>query len=91
MKMRRIVLFVLAVLLLAGSVRAVKVSDLPTQWRKWLEEEVYPLITAEQRKTFLALENDAERADFAERLWILWGDQYGLGTSFRRNYLDRLE
>ncbi len=89
--MRRTVLLVLALLLVAGSARAVKVSDLPAQWRKWLEEEVYPLITVEQRKTFLALESDAERADFAERLWVLWGDQYGLGTSFRRNYLDRLE
>ncbi|MBZ5587906.1 MAG: VWA domain-containing protein [Acidobacteriia bacterium] len=90
-KLRRAVAFILAVLTLAGTVLALKVSQLPEQWRKWLEEEVYPLITADERKTFLALENDAERADFAERLWVLWGNQYGFGTSFRRNYLDRLD
>jgi len=88
---RRTALLVLAALLVAGSAQAVKVSELPPEWRKWLEEEVYPLVTGEQRKAFLALETNAERADFAERLWALWGDQYGLGTSFRRNYLERLD
>ncbi len=89
--MRHILLSLLAALLLAGSAQAVKVSELSPEWRRWLEEEVYPLITTEQRKAFLALETEAERADFAERMWTLWGSTYGLGTSFRRNYVDRLE
>ncbi|MFI5143024.1 MAG: VWA domain-containing protein [Thermoanaerobaculales bacterium] len=70
---------------------AVKVSQLPTEWRKWLEEEVYPLITDDQRKAFLALESDAERKEFVERLWQVWGAQNGLGSAFRRNYQERLE
>jgi len=88
---RGVALLCVAALALAAPAAAVKVGQLPEQWRKWLEDEVYPLITAEQRKTFLALETDAERADFAERLWAVWGNQYGLGAPFRREYLDRLE
>lgn len=65
-------------------------DHLPEPWRIWLEEEVYPLITKEQRRAFLALETEAQRQAFAERLWILWGRQTGLGTSFRRIYDDRL-
>ncbi len=89
--LKRIALLGLAAALIAGSAGAVKVSELPPEWRRWLEEEVYPLITGEQRKAFLALETDAERSDFAERLWALWGDQFGLGVGFRRNYQDRLD
>ncbi len=65
-------------------------DNLPEHWRIWLEEEVYPLITKDQRRAFLALETEAQRQAFAERLWILWGRQMGLGTSFRRIYEDRL-
>jgi len=65
-------------------------ADLPEHWQVWLEEEVYPLISKEQRRAFLALETEAQRQAFAERLWILWGRQTGLGTSFRRIYDDRL-
>jgi hypothetical protein len=50
--MRRAVLVLVAVVPAAGSVRAGKVSELLPQRRKWVEEEVYPLITAEQRETF---------------------------------------
>ena len=65
-------------------------DHLPEHWRIWLEEEVYPLITKDQRRAFIALETEAQRQAFAERLWILWGRQTGLGTSFRRIYEDRL-
>jgi Ca-activated chloride channel homolog len=84
----------LAVLLAssANSAWAVKVSQLPEEWRKWLEEEVYPIISSEQRKAFLALETDVERKEFADRLWTLWGNERGMGgTAFRREYQDRLE
>jgi VWFA-related protein len=66
-------------------------ADLPEGWRVWLEEEVYPLITKEQRRAFLSLETEAQRQAFAERLWILWGRQTGYGSSFRRIYDERLE
>lgn len=65
-------------------------ANLPEHWRVWLEEEVYPLITKDQRRAFLSLDTEAQRQAFAERLWILWGRQTGLGTSFRRIYEDRL-
>jgi VWFA-related protein len=66
-------------------------ADLPENWRLWLEEEIYPLITKEQRQAFLALETDAQRRAFAERLWILWGRQTGYGSSFQGMYRDRLQ
>lgn len=64
---------------------------LPTPWRVWLEEEVYPLISREQREAFLRLQTEAERNAFSERLWLLWGRETGLGAEFRRMYRDRLQ
>jgi VWFA-related protein len=66
-------------------------QQVPLRWRIWLDEEVYPLITKEQRQAFLALDTDAQRRSFAERLWIVWGRQSGLGSAFRRIYDERLE
>ena len=66
-------------------------QQVPLRWRIWLDEEVYPLITKEQRQAFLALDTDAQRRSFAERLWILWGRQSGFGSAFRGIYEDRLE
>jgi Ca-activated chloride channel family protein len=71
--------------------RAEQLASIPLQWLVWLEEEVYPLITKEQRQAFLALETDAQRRTFVERLWILWGRQSGLGTAFRGMYEERLQ
>ena len=76
----------------AGPAWAVKPSQLPAEWRKWLEDEVYPIISGEQRKAFLALETDAERSEFADRLWDVWAHERGMTTStFRRDYQERLE
>lgn len=66
-------------------------QQLPIRWRIWLDEEIYPLITKDQRQAFLALETEAQRRSFAERLWILWGRQSGLGNAFRGIYLERIE
>ncbi len=66
------------------------VKDLPEPWRMWIEDEVYPLITKEQKRAFVALETEAQRKAFAERLWILWGRQTGFGSAFRNMYQDRL-
>jgi VWFA-related protein len=70
--------------------RTEQLARLPVRWAVWLEEEVYPLITKEQRQAFLSLETDAQRNSFAERLWLLWGRQSGYGASFRQMYEDRL-
>ena len=93
--MTRRVMALVVILLVAGVALAAaqrgKVRDLPTQWRIWLEEEVYPLINDEQRKAFLALETEAQRAEFAERLWLIWGQTSGHGGAFRRLYDERLD
>ena len=76
----------------AGPAAAIKASQLPEPWRKWLEDEVYPIISPEQRKAFLTLETDAERSEFVERLWVLWAGERGMASSaFRRDYEERLE
>ncbi len=67
------------------------VKDLPEAWRVWLEEEVYPLITDEQRRAFLTLETDAQRQAFADRLWVIWGRHSGLGSQFQYAYQQRLD
>lgn len=71
--------------------RAEQLANIPLPWLVWLEEEVYPLITKEQRQAFLALETDAQRRAFVERLWVLWGRQSGLGSAFRGIYEERLQ
>jgi len=64
--------------------------SIPQYWITWLDEEVYPLITKEQRQAFLSLETEAQRKTFVERLWVLWGRQTGYGTAFRSMYEERL-
>ena len=65
-------------------------AELPLRWKFWLNEEVYPLISTEQRKAFLQLETEAQRKAFVERIWNLWSRQSGFGSAFRRMYEDRL-
>ncbi len=64
--------------------------QIPAYWLVWLDEEVYPLITKEQRLAFLSLETEAQRKAFVERLWLLWSRQSGFGTAFRGMYEERL-
>jgi Ca-activated chloride channel family protein len=86
-----VTLVVVAALFLLAVPRARgKTPQIPEKWRVWLEEEVYPLISSEQRKTFLALETDEQRTEFAEQLWQLWETQSGMGSVFRRTYQERL-
>ena len=72
------------------STNKAKEAELPLRWKSWLNEEVYPLISTEQRKAFLQLETEAQRKAFVERLWNLWSRQSGFGSAFRRMYEDRL-
>jgi len=64
--------------------------QIPAYWLVWLNEEVYPLITKEQRQAFLSLETEAQRKAFVERLWLLWSRQSGFGAAFRGMYEERL-
>lgn len=87
----RILAVLVAAILLVGASQRSKIKALPEKWRIWLTEEVYPVITDEQEKAFLELETEAQRVEYVERLWALWGQQTGMGTGFRREYQDRLE
>lgn len=88
---------VLAVMVLALSPPGVthaqksKTSSLPDEWRRWLREEVYPLISVEQERAFLQLATDEQRRAFADRLWQVWGAQTGFGAAFRSLYQERLQ
>ena len=44
-------------------------SDLPPEFRKWLEEEVVYIISKKEREVFLQLESDRERKIFVEAFW----------------------
>ncbi|NWF99607.1 MAG: VWA domain-containing protein [Thermoanaerobaculaceae bacterium] len=89
-RMGWVVVLLLATWTAAAGDRA-RIAALPEEWRRWLEEEVYPLISSEQRRAFLSLETNEQRAAFAERLWTVWGQQLGIGAAFRREYQERLE
>ena len=69
--MRRIVgLFFLAILA-AGPLTAgqVKIKDLPSQYKNWLEEEVVYIINPMEKEVFLQLQTDRERNLFIEAFW----------------------
>ncbi|MEN8164644.1 MAG: VWA domain-containing protein [Acidobacteriota bacterium] len=93
MRMCLLVGFVMAGLLPqvvdAGSPKP-KVKDLPEHWRVWIQDEVFPLISKEQKEAFLKLQTEAQRRVFSERLWVLWGRQTGYGVRFRQMYQQRL-
>lgn len=86
-------------MMLASSAAAITFSKaqkqqlelLSDEWRFWLTQEVFPLITKEQADAFLALETEAQRHAFVDRLWILWGGQTGFGAAFRGMYAERMQ
>ena len=90
---RRPVLVILLMLAAASALASDRdlLTALPEQWRRWLEEEVYPLIGTEERKAFLALQTDEQRKEFADRLWSVWGAALDRGPQFRVEYQERLE
>ena len=47
-----------------GESDRLRVKDLPPQWKIWIEEEIYPLLTKQQRRAFLQLESEAQRRAF---------------------------
>lgn len=65
-------------------------DELPAHWKQWIDEEVYPLLTKDQRNAFMHLETEAQRNAYADRLWALWGRQTGAGPEFRMMYQERL-
>lgn len=57
-----------SIALLAATVFAARVKDLPLRYQDWLEV-VQPLISKPERKAFLKLEKDYQRDAFIERFW----------------------
>jgi Ca-activated chloride channel family protein len=81
-----------ALVVAAAPVFAGPASSLPEKWKTWLDDEVYPIITSKQHKAFLALQTEAERSEFVDRLWALWASERGMTVgTFRREYQDRLD
>ncbi len=48
---------------------ATSVKKLPPSYRHWVEVEVSYIISADERKQFLSLENDQERDSFIDAFW----------------------
>jgi GWxTD domain-containing protein len=44
--------------------------ELPTPYKKWLEEDVTYIITDEERRAFLQLQTNEEREQFIEQFWL---------------------
>ncbi|HEX9902435.1 MAG TPA: GWxTD domain-containing protein [Acidobacteriota bacterium] len=63
-----LILLICAEALLA-QVPSLKPKDLPSAYRKWLEEEVVYIITPLEREVFLKLQTDRERELFMEAFW----------------------
>ncbi|MDH5744945.1 MAG: GWxTD domain-containing protein, partial [Candidatus Aminicenantes bacterium] len=47
----------------------ISIKDLPSKFRKWLEEEAVYIITPKEKDVFLQLETDSERDLFIEAFW----------------------
>jgi len=45
-------------------------GELPTPYKKWLEEDVTYIITDAERQTFLQLQTNEEREQFIEQFWL---------------------
>lgn len=87
--------WLIPVVLLAGAAfvagEQARVKDLPERWQKWLKEEIYPVISDEERDAFLKLATDEQRQAFVERMWTIWGRRLDLGPKARLLYEERLE
>lgn len=87
-------LWQVAMMLLAGAAWAageqMRAKDLPERWRTWLEEEIYPVISREERDAFLKLSTDEQRQEFVTRMWTIWGRRLDLGPKARLLYEERL-
>src|ERR1051325_354442 len=45
-------------------------KELMTPYRKWLNEDVFYIISDEERATFKRLQTDEEREQFIEQFWL---------------------
>ncbi|MCV5977223.1 GWxTD domain-containing protein, partial [Escherichia coli] len=43
--------------------------ELKQAYKRWLDQDVAPIITKEERRAFMALQTDEERENFIENFW----------------------
>lgn len=69
--MRKItIIFMLGILFIFPlQARKLKVRELPSRYKKWLEEEVVYIITRIERDVFLQLKSEREREMFIDAFW----------------------
>ena len=66
-------------------------ADLGDNYRKWLNEEVFYIITAEEKAVFLALKSAEERDRFIAQFWARREPAPGAGTGkFKNEHYRRL-
>lgn len=91
MKFRFALLVSALILGSAAHVFAAK-PKLPPQYDKWLNEDVVYIITDEERKAFLELQNAAERDKFMEDFWEVRNPQRGSGQNpYKNEIYQRIE
>jgi GWxTD domain-containing protein len=66
-------------------------KELAGAYRKWLQEDVGYIITDEERKVFLSLNNDEEREQFIEQFWMRRSpDPEALANDYKEEHYRRI-
>ena len=66
-------------------------AEFGSAYQKWLNEDVAYIVTAEERRDFLALKSDADRDQFIERFWERRNPTPGNGSNgFKQEYYRRI-
>jgi GWxTD domain-containing protein len=90
--MHRTIFAVMALFCCLHLSAATKKPQLPSQYKKWLEQDVVYIITDEERKGFLALTTDQERDKFEEDFWAVRNPKHGSDTNaFKEEHYRRIE
>lgn len=74
------------------SLGATKKVRLEERYKTWLERDVVYIITEEEKKNFLALDNDAARDDFIQTFWTIRNPLRGAERNpFKEEHYARIE
>jgi len=66
-------------------------QELPSRWKKWLEEEVVYIVSDKERDVFLSLKSEREREAFEKAFWLQRDPTYGTAQNeFRDEHYKRL-
>ncbi|HYL15322.1 MAG TPA: GWxTD domain-containing protein [Terriglobales bacterium] len=87
--MRRFSKLALLTCFLVSSAFGVKLKDLPTKYRDWLQKDVVYIISKDEKDTFLQLTSDQERDGFIDRFWDVRNPTPGAPTNPYRDEIYR--